>query len=119
MSNSKNPKGKFFPHQIRFTRQIAGKSAQKLKARREKHENSWFALSGLGLIGWSVVIPTLLGLGLGIWIDSQFPSQFSWTLMLMFAGLITGCSHAWYWVSSEQSKIDRSQRPLNQESRDD
>jgi len=51
-----------------------------------------------GVVGWSVAIPTLIGTALGIWIDNNWPSQFSWTLMLLIGGVMVGCLNAWYWV---------------------
>ena len=54
-----------------------------------------------GLIGWSVTIPTLIGAGLGSWVDKHYPSSLSWTLMLLFIGLLIGCFNAWHWVDSE------------------
>ena len=39
--------------------------------------------------------------GLGIWVDKQYPSRYSWTLMFLLMGLIIGCLNAWLWVQSE------------------
>jgi ATP synthase protein I len=80
---------------------IGGKEARKLKARREANRDVWFGLGMFGLVGWSVAIPTLLGVALGIWIDVTWPSRFSWTLMLLFIGVVLGCINAWYWVKRE------------------
>jgi ATP synthase protein I len=33
----------------------------------------WFGLGMMGLIGWSVAVPTLLGAALGIWLDNRYP----------------------------------------------
>lgn len=63
-----------------------------------------------GLVGWSVVMPTLLGVAAGLWVDSRWPSRFSWTLMLMLGGLLLGCWNAWYWVSLEQRAIQHEMR---------
>ncbi len=54
-----------------------------------------------GLVGWSVTIPTLIGAAIGMWVDKHYPSTYSWTLMLLFAGLTIGCLNAWKWVNSE------------------
>ena len=54
-----------------------------------------------GLVGWSVAIPTVLGVVVGIWIDVTWPSRFSWTLMLRFIGITLGCLNAGYWVTRE------------------
>lgn len=78
---------------------IAAKEERRISARREKNHTLLSGLSILGIVGWSVVIPTLIGIALGIWLDGRWPSRFSWTLMLLFGGLICGCLNAWYWVS--------------------
>jgi ATP synthase protein I len=78
---------------------IAEKEARRISARREKDQSLLFGLSIFGIVGWSVVIPTMIGIALGIWLDGRWPSRFSWTLMLLFGGLILGCLNAWYWVS--------------------
>ncbi len=78
---------------------IAAKEARRITARKEKDHSLLFGLSIFGIVGWSVVVPTLIGIALGIWLDSRWPSRFSWTLMLLFGGLILGCLNAWYWVS--------------------
>ena len=76
-----------------------------LKAKRGKSRSIWLGLGMLGLIGWSVAVPTLLGIALGVWIDNRFPSRYSWTLNLLFIGLVIGCLNAWHWVSSEFREI--------------
>jgi ATP synthase protein I len=80
---------------------IAAKEDRKLKARREPHRDIWFGLGMFGLVGWSVAIPTLLGVAAGIWIDVTWPSRFSWTLMLLVVGVVVGCLNAWYWIQRE------------------
>lgn len=51
-----------------------------------------------GLVGWSVALPTLLGLLLGRWLDSRTDSGMSWTLALMLAGLTFGLINVWNWM---------------------
>ena len=58
-----------------------------------------------GLIGWSVTVPTLIGVALGLWVDKHYPSTFSWTLMLLLIGLIIGCINAWHWVDLEYKEM--------------
>lgn len=87
----------------KFQRQIAKKSDRKLKARKEA-KNIWFGLGMFGMVGWSVAIPSLLGIGLGIWIDTHIQSKYSWTLMLLVIGVALGCFNAWYWISKESQE---------------
>ena len=81
-------------------RRLAARVALKLRARATR-QSVWFGLGMMGLIGWSVAVPTLLGAGLGIWIDRQHASRHPWTLALMMAGLAIGCLNAWHWVAKE------------------
>jgi len=82
----------------KFTREVERKGALKIRGREEQGETVWFGLGMFGIVGWSVAIPTLIGIALGVWIDSTWPSQYSWTLMFLIAGLLIGCLNAWYWV---------------------
>ncbi len=91
--------------ETRFSRQVGAQAARKLKARRHAPKSVWFGLGMSGLVGWSVTIPTLIGAALGIWVDKRYPSHYSWTLMLLFMGLIIGCTNAWLWVQSEIKEI--------------
>ncbi|MDB5387884.1 MAG: putative F0F1-ATPase subunit [Planctomycetaceae bacterium] len=59
----------------------------------------------MGLIGWSVVIPTLSGAAVGKWLDKQYPGAHSWTLTLLIAGLCLGCFSAWQWVAREDQQM--------------
>jgi ATP synthase protein I len=89
--------------------EIGEKETRKLRARRHKNRGIWFGLGTFGMVGWSVSIPTLLGLALGIWIDSAWPSRFSWTLMLLLGGLMVGCLSAWYWLGFESRLIQEEE----------
>jgi ATP synthase protein I len=90
---------------------VASKEARKLQARREKEKSVWFGLGMFGMIGWSVAVPTLLALALGLWLDRHWPVYFSWTLTLLFIGLALGCLNAWFWVLREREPIERKARP--------
>jgi ATP synthase protein I len=54
-----------------------------------------------GLVGWSVAIPTVLGVALGMFLDRTRPVAFSWTLTGLIVGVAVGCINAWYWVKRE------------------
>lgn len=87
-----------------FSTEVGEKEARKLKAQRKK-PNVWSGLGLFGMIGWSIVIPTLLGALLGIWLDKNYKVDFSWTLSLLVAGLMIGCVIAWNWVNKENKEI--------------
>lgn len=91
----------------RLSRRVAEEERRKIKAQRTRKQRIWFGLGMFGIVGWSVAIPTLAGVALGIWIDTRWPGRFSWTLMLLFFGIVMGCLNAWYWVTLEQESIER------------
>jgi ATP synthase protein I len=91
-------------------RQVETKESRKLRAREEGTRSAWFGLGMFGMVGWSVAVPTVLGALLGMWIDRRWPSPYSFTLMLLLAGLALGCFSAWRWVSQERSQIERRDR---------
>ncbi len=92
-----------------FAGQVGVKATRKLKARRNATPGVWFGLGMMGLIGWSVVIPTLLGAMLGLWLDKHHAGAHSWTLALLMAGLVIGCFNAWHWVAKEDQAMRKEQ----------
>ncbi len=84
--------------------EIGDRAARKHKARRERRQGVWFGLGMFGLIGWAVAVPTLLGIAIGLWMDLRWPTRFSWTITLLFAGVILGCINAWWWVRRESMR---------------
>ena len=94
--------------------QVGAKAARKLKAKRNPKPGVWLGLGMMGLIGWSVVVPTLLGAALGLWLDKHHPGRHSWTLALLVAGLALGCLNAWLWVAKEDKAIREEQEGTNE-----
>jgi len=90
--------------------QIGAQATRKLKARSNSAQEIWFGLGMMGLIGWSVVVPTLLGALLGIWLDKHHPGKHAWTLALLVAGLAIGCLNAWHWIDKEDNAMRKAQR---------
>ena len=80
---------------------VGAKADRRLEARRDGAPGVWFGLGMMGLVGWSVVVPTLLGAALGRWLDDRHAGTHSWTLALLVAGLVLGCANAWRWVARE------------------
>jgi len=100
--------------QTEFSREVGAKAARKLKAQRSATKSAWFGLGMMGLIGWSVVVPTLLGAALGNWLDSRHPGSPSWTLALLVAGLVIGCFNAWLWVAKEDKAMREEQENIDE-----
>jgi ATP synthase protein I len=89
-----------------FSEKIGAKEKRKAKARQDKTRGIWFGMGMMGTIGWSVVIPTLIGIALGLWLDARYPGPISWTLTFLSVGLAVGCANAWYWVKKEQKEME-------------
>jgi ATP synthase protein I len=91
---------------IDFAERIGEKEKRKVKARRSKDRGLWFGLGTMGMIGWSVAVPTLIGVAIGLWLDIHYPGRISWTLTFLSIGLAIGCANAWYWVRRELRRIE-------------
>ena len=92
-----------------FAEKMGAKAARKLKAKRHPAQGVWVGLGMMGLIGWSVTVPTVLGALLGLWLDAHHASRHSWTLALLVAGLVLGCANAWHWVAMEEKAMRKEQ----------
>jgi len=92
-----------------LSQEVEKKAARKLRARRNSSQGVWFGLGMMGLIGWSVAIPTILGAFSGLWLDHKYPGGRSWTLALLVGGLAIGCLNAWHWVGRENKAIQEEQ----------
>ncbi|WP_319402819.1 AtpZ/AtpI family protein [uncultured Anaeromusa sp.] len=86
---------------------VGKKAERKARSKCEKRL-VWFGFGMFGLVGWSVALPALGGVALGLWLDEQYPRQYSWTLTLLLAGLVVGCINVWYWLGKERCKINNT-----------
>ncbi|HEY0340215.1 MAG TPA: AtpZ/AtpI family protein [Steroidobacteraceae bacterium] len=91
-----------------FSRDVGAQENRKLRSART-HPHVWSGLGMLGLIGWSVCLPTMLGAWLGLWLDARRPGTHRWVLVLLVAGLCVGCATAWHWINREEHAIQRGQ----------
>ena len=96
-STSKN-KDKYYQE---FKRQFDQKYNRRIQARTEEERGIWYSLGMFGLVGWAIAIPTLIGIFIGVWIDTNWPGPYSWTVILLFLGVILGCFNAWFWIQKE------------------
>lgn len=66
--------------------------------RREGERSLGQNLATIGVLGWTIVTPTLIGIFVGRWLDGRFGSGVFWTLGLLVAGLALGCTLGWKWM---------------------
>ena len=77
-----------------------------VRRQRARHQNSLRQgepsfvryLAQVGALGWTIVVPTLLGVFLGRWIDRRLGTGIFWTGPLLLVGLALGCWSAWRWM---------------------
>ncbi|HVP47575.1 MAG TPA: AtpZ/AtpI family protein [Bryobacteraceae bacterium] len=96
------PKRKLPASTERMMEQVELRAGRMIRGRKRGYRNYWRAVALVGLVGWTVVVPMLIGIAVGTWIDHSWPSRFSWTLMLMVGGLGFGCMNAWNRVKEAQ-----------------
>lgn len=87
-----------------FGEQVGRRAERKARARERSKRSAWFGLGMFGLVGWSVAVPTLIGIALGLWMDARWPGQVSWTLTFLIIGMALGCLNAWYWIKQESGR---------------
>ena len=68
------------------------------RAQREGEPSFGRYLAQVGVLGWTIVVPTLLGMFLGRWIDQRLGTGIFWTGPLLMLGLSIGCWAAWRWM---------------------
>jgi len=57
-------------------------------------------LSQIGVLGWMIVVPMLIGMFAGRWMDRTFQSGLFWTAPLLLLGAALGCWSAWKWMKA-------------------
>lgn len=88
-----------------FHDQVGEKEELKLKAQRQKTDSVWQGFSVFGIIGWSVAVPTVILVLIGVMLDERYTGRQSYTLSLLGIGIFLGCMNAWYWVSRKMQEI--------------
>ena len=77
--------------------------------RRQQRHQAWLRDDGLsvtrrlgqiGILGWIIVTPMLVGMFAGRWLDHHFGSGLFWTAPLLMLGAALGCWSAWRWMMS-------------------
>jgi ATP synthase protein I len=57
-------------------------------------------LAQIGVLGWIIVVPMLLGVFAGRWLDERFHSGVFCTAPLLMLGAVLGFWSAWKWMQS-------------------
>ncbi len=54
--------------------------------------------AAVGVLGWIIVVPTLLGVWIGRLVDRWLSSGITFTAALLFCGVVLGGWSAWRWM---------------------
>lgn len=78
-------------------------AARKLQSRRQhwqiEGEPSLARFVGqIGVLGWIIVAPTLIGLFVGRWLDHTLHSGIFWSAALLLLGVTLGFWSGWRWM---------------------
>ncbi len=78
-------------------------AARKAAARDEVGRNNpepslGSRLGQIGVLGWAVVVPTLIGLVIGHGLDRLFSTRITFTAAFIMAGAGVGMWSAWKWM---------------------
>ena len=55
----------------------------------------------IGVLGWIIVTPTLIGLFIGRWLDHKFGSGIFWSAPLLLVGVVIGFWSALQWMNKQ------------------
>jgi ATP synthase protein I len=58
-------------------------------------------VSQIGVLGWIIVVPTLIGLFIGRWLDYTFGTGVFWSAPLLLLGAAFGFWSAWRWMHKQ------------------
>ena len=79
--------------------------AEQIKRRPYRRWSSEFGM--IASLGGVIIIPILLGILGGGYLDEKLPQHFSWRLSLLFVGFAWGMFNAYCWLKIEDEKIKK------------
>ncbi len=69
-------------------------------SQREGEPSVAHRLAQIGVLGWIIVMPILIGVFAGRWLDRQLHTGLFFTAPLLLLGAVLGCWSAWKWMKS-------------------
>lgn len=78
--------------------QVRRQWQRQLRSRREGEPSLLGQLASVGVLGWVLVVPTLLGIALGRLLDAQWHTGITFTAALLLLGVVLGGWSAWRWI---------------------
>jgi ATP synthase protein I len=68
------------------------------RAREDREPTIATRLGQIGVLGWAIVAPILLGVAAGRWLDWTFKTGIFFTAPLIMLGAVAGMWTAWRWM---------------------
>ena len=87
----------------RAAKQAADRDA---RAREEPEPSLGSRLGQIGILGWTIVLPTLAGLAVGRVLDRVFGTRVFFSAPLLMLGAAAGLWFAWKWMHRQQRTHD-------------
>jgi len=69
--------------------------------RREGEPSVMRFVGQIGVLGWIIVVPTLVGLFVGRWLDRTFGTGIFWSAALLVLGVTLGFWSGWRWMQRQ------------------
>ncbi|MGB7101326.1 MAG: AtpZ/AtpI family protein [Xanthobacteraceae bacterium] len=71
---------------------------QRKRWAKEDEPSAMRFVGQIGVLGWIIVTPTLIGLFVGRWLDHKFGTGIFWSAPLLLVGVVIGYWSAWRWM---------------------
>jgi ATP synthase protein I len=79
--------------------EAARRAAERERQGAENPEPSLGVRFGqIGILGWTIIVPTLIGVFIGRWLDQTFSSGVFFSAPLIMIGAAVGFWSAWKWM---------------------
>ncbi|GAB5097995.1 AtpZ/AtpI family protein [Caballeronia sp. HLA56] len=98
MSREQEPVEPSDPSTERMARAARRATEREREAREEPEPSLGARLGQIGILGWTIVMPTLLALLLGRWLDRRFGTGVFFSAPLLMIGAAAGLWFAWKWM---------------------
>ena len=89
------------PNPDELAKAVRERQARRNLWRSEGEQSTLRFIGQIGVLGWIIVAPTLVGLFVGRWIDQRAGTGIFWSAPLLLVGVVIGCWSAWRWMHQQ------------------
>jgi len=84
-----------------------------IKNKNQKETNIWQNLGQVWDLAWVTIVPIILGVFGGQYLDRNYPAGFSWTLSLLVLGAFMGFYNLYDSLMKESKKMEKKDKDKN------